>query len=318
VSMYTPPNDGGYPPPPGYGQQPPPYGQQPPYGQPPPYGQQPPAYGQPDPGYGQYPQPGGYPQSAPPGYQSGYPQSAPPGYQSGYPQQGGYPQSAPPEYPAGYGYPSDQPQYGGYPAPVAELPRKRTGLKVTLIILGVVALLCVGGGVVAYLTVGKSVQQSNSTTLSLPDPLAGLTRVHNDSLQASETELVARLKSAKPPLKNPVVGFYAAGGDVQKLVMIAAGTALILSPDSDLKDAFSGLAASGLTVNTTQTYPAGKLGGTVRCGTGSVDTGGDSLPMVFCGWADHGSIGLVAFYNTSELSASATQFAQIRLEMEHT
>lgn len=85
---------GGQPPPPGYGQPPPGYG----------YGQPQPGYGQPQPGYG-YGQPG-YP---PPGY--GQP---PPGY--GQPQPGyGYPP------PPGYGYP--QPPPGPPPPPP---PPKRT------------------------------------------------------------------------------------------------------------------------------------------------------------------------------------------------
>ncbi len=319
MSMYPPQNDGGYPPQPGYGQQPP-YGQQPGQG----YGQQP----------GYPPQPG-YPQQGYPSeYQQGYPQSAPPDYQQGYPQQGypqssppdyqqGYPQSAPPGYPPQqgypeYGYPSDQPQYQqGYPPVAPEPVKKRTGLKVTLSIIAVVAVLCIGGGIVVYLTVGKSASQAAATTLNLPDPLAGLTRIHDTTLQASEDELVTKLKTGKPPLKNPVAGFYAPGGDKTKLIMIAAGTSLILSPETDLKDAFDGLAASGLTVNATQNFPAGTLGGTVKCGSGSVDTGGDSLPMVFCGWADHGSIGLVAFYNTSDVTTSAALFDRIRTEVEH-
>ena len=53
--------------------------------------------------------------------------------------------------------------------------------------------------------------------------------------------------------------------------------------------------------------PAGKLGGTMKCGTTVTDDGNMSV----CGWADHGSLALAMFPNRSQ-DESAKLLVQIR------
>ena len=156
-----------------------------PYAPPPPtppsgYPQQPtsPA-GYPQPG--SYTPPGGYPQTQPqpsqgdswpppagpttPQYAPGYatPGSPAPGYPSVGSPTSGYP--APPQaYPGQPTYPGQpvydptsayQP-YPGAPGPVMVPPKKRRGLMITLIALGLAVLLCGGGGIAAWLLLGEA------------------------------------------------------------------------------------------------------------------------------------------------------------------
>lgn len=147
-----------------YGQQPgrshDPYAQQPPYGQRPGHGQHP--YGQPSSGQPAYGQPYGQPASGQPTYGQdpyGQPSSGQPTYgqdpyaRPGYGPQPGYGQD--PYGQPGYG---SQPGYGQQPGhgqapgmyPTAPPPKKKRGLLIGLIGVGLAVLLCCGGGVALF------------------------------------------------------------------------------------------------------------------------------------------------------------------------
>jgi flagellar basal body-associated protein FliL len=109
-----------------------------------------------------------------PGQQPGYPGQQP-GY-PGLPPTSGVPTSGHPS--AGTGYPTTGLPYqtAGYPAPglypgTPEPKKKSRALMFTLIALSVVLVLCLGGGVTAYLLVGRSQQQGKGAA----DPKAAAT-----------------------------------------------------------------------------------------------------------------------------------------------
>jgi hypothetical protein len=304
------------------------------YGQPG-YGQQgQPGYGQQgQPGYGQQGQPG-YGQQGQPGYgqQPGYGPSGQPGYgpsgQPGYGQQPGYGPPSQPDYGPGYGQPpgygqqppgyGDQPGYAppsydsGFPSgpplvPPAPVKKKRRGLKITLGILGALALVC---GVLSCV-IGYPIVKESGAKISAPNTLpGGLTKDDSEENQTTVDQLESDLKS-DVGATDAVAAFYKDAQDDTKPVLMVAATTLILFPSSEIDDAFKGIQESDLKIGNITTYPAGKLGGHVKCGSGTTS----DVAIAACVWTDHGSAG-IAFFFKRPVAEAATLFVKIREAVE--
>ncbi len=249
----------------------------------------------PPPGQGSYP-PGSYP---PPG-QGSYPPGSypPPG-----PDQGVYP-------PPGAGHPGPgAPQYGtGAP------PRKKSSaLKIVLIAVGVVALLCIAGGVVAFVAAKDKVEQVvDATKISVvePETLGGRPKASDAALQASVTSLDG-VMSNLPGATGSVGGIY---GDLQKqdVVMVAAASSINGSAQERFDAITQGMGgAGGVQVDNFTDVDPGPLGGIAKCG--DTDTAG--VPMAVCVWSDNGSAGMLMmmFKKKADLEK---EFVTMRGEIE--
>ena len=255
--------------------------------------------------YQQQPGPYGPPQSYPaqqpyqqqPVYQDPYQPSAPPFQQP----------SAPPyQQPYQPAYPGPGPAYA--PAPPAP-PRKGKGLKITLGVLGAVFLVC---AVISCVFLYPIISASG-TAVTAPATLpGGLTKETSEEMQTIVDEMERDLRNDVGDVNQVAAGIYS-DGDPQKLVVLVAATSTVVFPDDEVKDAFSGFNATGAGggLGSQTSYPAGKLGGTVKCATGTED----NLPMTLCAWADHGSVGIAIFIGR-ELQESADLFLQIRSVVE--
>jgi hypothetical protein len=259
-----PSSGGGYQPP-----QPPPYGQ-PAYGEPG-YGQ--PGYGQPgygQPSYGQ-PSPYGQPSYGPPSY----------GQQPEYGQQ--------PDYGQPPGFPGQQP---GMPPPYGAPPRKKSSaLKIILIVVGVIAVLCIGGGVVAFFAAKDKVSDvvdASRTRVVEPATLGGRPKVTDPTVSGSVSGLDSEL--AKVPGATGSVGALYGDPQKQDLVMVAAASSITGSAQSKYDDFTSGMSASGFPASNLKDTEPGPLGGIAKCGDG--ETAG--VPMAVCVWSDNGSVGMLA------------------------
>jgi hypothetical protein len=244
------------------------------------YQQQPGPYGPPQ-SYQQPPQP--YQR---PAYQDPYQASAPP-----FQQQPAYPQPA-------YQQPFTPPPP----------PRRGKGLKITLAVLGVLFLVCaIGCGVFLY-----PVISANGTTVTAPPTLpGGLNKETSDEMQKIVDQMEADLRNDVGDVDQVAAGIYS-DGDPQKLVVLVAATSTVFFPDSEIEDAFKGFnSTSSSSVAGQTSYPAGDLGGTVKCGSGKED----DLPMTLCAWADHGSVGIAIFIGR-DLKEAADLFLQIRPAVE--
>jgi hypothetical protein len=247
----------------------------------------------------QYPPPpaSGYP---PPAYQPGYPQPASeqPAYQPGYPQQPGQPQYPP----AGYPQPGFTP--GGQPYPAGGIPpkKKHTGLVIGLIVVGVVLLGCCGVGAVF----GAPILHEYPAKVTAPDNLAGLAKQQNAQVDQLGDQLGQELKKTAK-VDEAVAGLYAAQGDPNRLVLVVGASGFLLTPDKEIDNAFAGMSGSGLPVSSVSGYESGTLGGTVKCGSGTVS----GLNLSVCAWGDHGSIGMGIFYGRA-VTESAEMFLKIR------
>jgi hypothetical protein len=255
-----------------------------------------------------YPQPGpqqpSYPLPAP--APAAFEQST---YQPGYPQQPGQPRYRQPGYPQhpqpGYPQPGFSP--GGQPHPAGGgLPtKKRTGLVIGLVVVGVIMLGCCGAGAVF----GAPIFNQFPAKVTAPDDLAGLTKQQNAEVDQLGDQLGRELKrNAK--VDDAVAGLYASPGDSSRLVLVVGASGFLLRPGKEVDNAFAGMSGSGLPVSTVTRYDAGALGGTVKCGSGTVS----GLNLSVCAWGDHGSIGMGIFYGRA-VTESADMFLKIREAM---
>jgi hypothetical protein len=308
----------------------PPYGQpssgqpfpgQPPYGQPQ-YGQQYPGQPNPDvpptqayPDYGQQPQ-------------YGQPQYGQPQY--------GQPQYGQPEY--------GQPPYGqpGFPPPPVPPQQKSRTLPIVLTIIGIVLVLCVGGGTAVALVVKNNQDKKNTAdtsstntptqstddptpeqtdattappaqttkvTIAAPKTLGGRPKLNDDALAGITDELKSALGQV-PGATNSVGALYGTASK-QDIVVLAAAEATVDDPDTMLDLLFSGAASGAGKITGVTSAPTGSLGGAAKCGL-ATDSG---THMALCTWADSGSLGMLIWYEKSVAKAKA-EFPRLRAQVE--
>jgi hypothetical protein len=184
--------------------------------------------------------------------------------------------------------------------PAERAPRSRTK---TIVLGCLLAVGLTGAGILAYS--GWQISSQKNATLSTPSGVAGLTLDTSDDGRSTGEYLRTAL-SAEVDL-DAAVGAVYKGGAAKQDVLFFGGTAVIWTPGSDLETAFGLISDKQGSVTDLHDVPAGRLGGTMRCGTTKTDDG----PMAVCGWADHGSLALAMFPNRTEPQA-ATLMVQIR------
>jgi hypothetical protein len=292
----------------------PPY---PPYGPPEPNegGYQPPSY----PSSGSPYQPGTYGTPGPPqqpqqqpgydqGYQPGYQAPPPPPAQSGYPPPGQQPYG---QQPYGTPPPGQQP-YGGQP-PYGAPPKKKNGaLKVVLIVVGVVVLVCIGGGVLLFMKGKDKVEDvvaASKISVVEPATLGGREQASDPELESSVQSLDKEMKSIKGTTSS-VGAIY---GDLKKqdLVMIAAASTLTGSQQSRFDEFTKGLNTGGFSTSGLTATDPGPLGGLAKCG----DSSAGGVPTAVCVWSDQGSVGMVAMLFKKK-AALVKEFVAMRGQIE--
>ena len=189
-----------------------------------------------------------------------------------------------------------------------EPPRRgRKGLKITLgVVVLVIVLIAVAGFVY-----GKPILDEYPAKVAAGPSIAGFDQSTNPELVSLSQQMNTEFKAASE-LDSTAVGVYHKSGEEdQKVVMVVAGSALLLRPETELQSAFDSMSSGGLTVTGTHSVSPGELGGHAQCGT-SV-TGGVKLAV--CGWADHGSLGMVMFFGRG-LAEAERLLPDFRKEIE--
>lgn len=167
--------------------------------------------------------------------------------------------------------------------------RSRKGLKITLAAVGVVLVL----GLVAGFIFAKPILDEYPAKVTTGPSIAGFDQSTNPELVSLSQQMNTEFKAGSE-LDSTAVGVYhKAGDEEQKVIMVVAGSALLLRPQTELQTAFASMSTGGLTVTSMHSIDPGELGGYAKCGT-SV-TGGVKLAV--CGWADHGSLGMIMFFD---------------------
>jgi len=188
-----------------------------------------------------------------------------------------------------------------------EQRRSRKGLKITLAVVAVVVVLAAVAGFIF----GKPILDQYPAKVTAGPSIAGFDQSTNPELVSLSQQMNTEFKAGSE-LDSTAVGVYHKSGDEeQKVIMVVAGSALLLRPQTELQTAFASMGSGGLTVTSTHSVNAGDLGGVAQCGT-SV-TGGVKLAV--CGWADHGSLGMVMFFDRGVTEAEKL-FLSFRQEIE--
>jgi hypothetical protein len=230
--------------------------------------------------------------------------------QPGPDPQGGYP---PPSYPGAQPCPSQPGQPDGYPPPDGAPPKKkRTGLKIVLIVVAALLVLCVGGiGLAVFMAKDKveDVVAAAKITVVEPQTLGGREKVSDPQLAGS----VQSLDSEMRKIDGTTSSVGAIYGDLQKqdVVMIAAASTLAGTAQSRFDEFSSGLNSGGFSVSKLQDTDPGPLSGIAKCG----DSSAGGVPTAVCVWSDAGSVGMVAmlFKDRADLEK---EFVSIRGQVE--
>jgi hypothetical protein len=183
----------------------------------------------------------------------------------------------------------------------AEAPARRS--RVRRIVLSALLLLALAGlAVLGWAT--WQIASEKDATVTTPSQIADLRL--DDSQDGRDTaDYLQTALAAEVDLDKAVGAVYTDNG--QGDVLFFGGTALIWSPGADLDTAFGLISDDQGAVTGIHAVPAGKLGGTMRCGTTKTPDGAMSV----CGWADHGSLALAMFPHRGE-KESAALLLQIR------
>jgi hypothetical protein len=190
--------------------------------------------------------------------------------------------------------------------------KKRTGLKVFVIVLGAILVLCSG-----VLSIGAlTIHDSYPADVALGDTVAGLGRIDDPDLQSGAEDVVAALKTGRG-VREAVAGVYAKDGDAQHPIMILAAAGLFLRPEKELLSGMTEFNTDGFSLDEPLDIEPGPLGGAAKCSLGALQVDeATSIDFILCGWADYGSIGLAGFFNTKESAAAADMVVEIRKAVE--
>jgi hypothetical protein len=182
-------------------------------------------------------------------------------------------------------------------------PRPRSRVRVGLL-SGLLAVAVAGGGVLAY--TGWQIVTQKDATLTPPAQVGSLRL--DDSEDAKNTaDYLQTAVAAEIDMDKTLGAVYTDTAGQDRDVLLFGGTTLFWTPESDLDSAFNLIDDNQGAVTGLHKVDAGKLGGTMKCGT----TKTDSADLTVCGWADHGSLALAMFNNRPE-SEAAPLLRQIR------
>jgi hypothetical protein len=180
-------------------------------------------------------------------------------------------------------------------------PQHRSPIR-RIILLALLVIAVAGLGTLGY--AGWQIGTQKDATLSIPDQIGSLRLdTSDDGLQTADYLQTAL--DAEVNLNKTLGAVYrdSAGHSV----LFFGGTATIWSPGTQLDNAFGLISDKQGAVTGLHDVDAGKLGGTMECGTTKTDDG----TLAVCGWADHGCLAVAMFPNQPE-SAAAPLLRTIR------
>jgi hypothetical protein len=210
--------------------------------------------------------------------------------------------------------------------------RGRSRFAKLVLLLGLLAL--VGAGTLA--AGWRMVRGSYPASVALPAQLAGMTMVDKPK-QGDDLENVVAGVATGAGVGEALAGVYTKPDGGVVYVVVASG--LFLRPDRVLRTTMTEFAALGFAVAQSSAVDAGPAGGAVRCGTGTLGPppGAGSSPapagsapapasgaptpapagaggagVLLCGWADHGSVGVIGMPGGADAGAGATLVRAIR------
>lgn len=179
-------------------------------------------------------------------------------------------------------------------------------------VLGVAVLLTVFA-CAAGLIVGIPFYQQYPAEISRPDRLFDLDLQPNSSDIAMASDALGQ--PARKYLRSfPSIGIYSNEVRSQE-ILVWAMPRLVVFPESEVDRALAAFAQVTDEVGDLVEVPTGELGGSTKCTYFRFkDYGTDR--GVLCGWADHGSIGIVAMAPEADREVAARKFLDVRSAVE--
>ncbi|MFY1672675.1 hypothetical protein ACN27G_22350 [Plantactinospora sp. WMMB334] len=185
-------------------------------------------------------------------------------------------------------------------------PAERPSSRRRKIVLGSVLAVALAGAAVMG-SAGWRVLQQKDAALTAPAEVAGLARDESEGAR-STIEYLRTAVNAEVDFAESYGAVYTDPAGPDRSVLLFGGTTLVWQPERDLDRLFGLASEEDSPVAGIREVDAGTLGGVMKCGTAPVQ-GGEQL--VFCGWADHGSITMGMFPGRS-VDESATLLRDIR------
>ncbi len=173
------------------------------------------------------------------------------------------------------------------------------------IVLGSLAAAALAGAAILG-TAGVRIAGQKDAVLEPPAQVAGFQRDDTENARTT-AEFLRNAIAAEVQLDKTDGVIWTDPSDAERSIMLFGGTALIWTPGRDLDTAFELLKDNAGEVTGLADYPAGKLGGELKCGT----TGSAGEEIGVCGWADHGSLALALFPGRTAADA-APLMVQVR------
>jgi hypothetical protein len=183
-----------------------------------------------------------------------------------------------------------------------QAPRRRRWPWV-LTTLAALGGLCCGIGAV----VTRPMWEQYPATVTVGENVAGLRQLHSAEVDRLVEQARQSIRTEQG-VEQAFAAVLADPADESRMVVIFGATRFFLAPAKDLDGA---IRDAGDDVRDIRAYPAGELGGEVRCGNGR----DRQQPVVVCAWIDHGSVAAGVFYGERTMDESATLFSAIRHEV---
>ncbi len=182
-----------------------------------------------------------------------------------------------------------------------EVPRKRRWPWV----LGIFGLLCaICCGLCAFATVPVW-EQYPSKLAKMPEEVAGLKRDPSDVVKVIALAAAERLR-LEWNIDDAFADNYIDPKSAQRHIITFGATLLVWNPGGDLDAAIK---REGQNLSDVQPFPAGRLGGYLKCANGKDDR---EKPVVLCAWTDHGSMGMSICYGHRPMPECADFLRQLR------
>ena len=134
--------------------------------------------------------------------------------------------------------------------------------------------------------------------MTAPDRIGPYRKSTDPKLVADAKTRLDAFTRSTDGVKQAIVAYYDHTQQPGTIAVIVAAAINIDDPAKELDSAF----LSNLGVKNIRAVDTGPLGGVAECGS-QVFNGG--IAGSFCGWADHGSIGVVGFIGLDPGSAAA-------------
>jgi hypothetical protein len=139
----------------------------------------------------------------------------------------------------------------------------------------------------------------------MPEQVAGMKRDHNEVVRLIALAAADRIR-LEQSIDDAFAENFVDPRSNQRNIITFGATLLVWDPAGDLDRTIK---TAGRNLTEVTAFPAGRLGGHLKCANGKDDKG---QPVVVCAWIDHGSMGISLCYGQRPMPECATFLRELR------